>query len=96
MVQSVQYCGQMHYFSSRLTLLYRDYSCLILRPAQIKANVMLIVCVTRFGENAALLYLLYQFLLDRFKEDDLDGPLTRAILGVSHRLDCPSRGKAIG
>lgn len=57
---------------------------------------MLIVSVFRFGENAALLYLLYQFLLDRFKEDDLDGPLTRAILEVSRRLEYTSRDKEVG
>ncbi|KAL1310707.1 hypothetical protein AAFC00_000965 [Neodothiora populina] len=35
-----------------------------------------------FGENASFLYLLYQFLLDRFKEEDFDGRLTRAILEI--------------
>ena len=34
------------------------------------------------GENAAFLFLCYQFLLDRHKQNDLDGPLSQAILGV--------------
>ncbi|GAB7351613.1 hypothetical protein MBLNU459_g2228t3 [Dothideomycetes sp. NU459] len=33
-------------------------------------------------ENAAFLYLLYQFLLDRFKENDFEGPLSRSILEI--------------
>ncbi|KAK5114595.1 hypothetical protein LTR85_010172 [Meristemomyces frigidus] len=36
--------------------------------------------VELLGENQALVFLCYQFLLDRFKDDDLNGPLPRAIL----------------
>lgn len=36
--------------------------------------------VLRLSENVALMFLCYQFLLDRFKADDINGGLTRAIL----------------
>lgn len=36
--------------------------------------------VELLGENPSLIFLCYQFLLDRFKEDDLNGPLPRVIL----------------
>lgn len=34
----------------------------------------------RFAENVSLVFLCYQFLLDRFKDDDCNGSLSRAIL----------------
>ena len=34
------------------------------------------------GENVSFLFLLYQFLLDRFKEGDMDGPLSNAALEI--------------
>ncbi|KAK0889942.1 hypothetical protein LTR02_015072 [Friedmanniomyces endolithicus] len=36
--------------------------------------------VELLGENNALVFLCYQFLLDRFKDDDLNSPLPRVIL----------------
>ncbi|KAK4540156.1 hypothetical protein LTR36_009742 [Oleoguttula mirabilis] len=36
--------------------------------------------VELLGENQALVFLCYQFLLDRFKDDDLNGPLSRVTL----------------
>lgn len=34
----------------------------------------------RLAENVSLMYLCYQFLLERWKADDLNGGLTRAML----------------
>lgn len=45
-------------------------------------NIMLTNWLSRFSVNVSFLYLLYQFLVDRFKDEDYDGPLTRAILEV--------------
>ena len=36
--------------------------------------------VELLGENSSLVFLCYQFLLDRLKEDDVNGPLPRTIL----------------
>ena len=36
----------------------------------------------RFSENQSFLYLCYQFLLDRFKAEDLNGPVARLILEI--------------
>ncbi|KAK5164923.1 uncharacterized protein LTR77_009588 [Saxophila tyrrhenica] len=38
--------------------------------------------VELFSQNQALMFLCYQFLLDRQKEEDFNGPLSRAILEV--------------
>jgi len=37
---------------------------------------------SRFSENQSFLYLCYQFLLDRFKAEDLNGPVSRLILEI--------------
>jgi hypothetical protein len=36
----------------------------------------------RFSENQSFLYLCYQFLLDRFKAEDVNGPVARLILEI--------------
>jgi hypothetical protein len=38
--------------------------------------------VSRFSENQSFLYLCYQFLLDRFKAGDLNGPIPRLIFEI--------------
>jgi hypothetical protein len=38
--------------------------------------------VSRFSENQSFLYLCYQFLLDRFKAEDVNGPVSRLILEI--------------
>lgn len=38
--------------------------------------------VSRFSENQSFLYLCYQFLLDRFKAEDLNGAIPRLILEI--------------
>jgi hypothetical protein len=43
-------------------------------------TIRLTSAVPRLSENASLLYLCYQFLLDRHKADDYNGPLSRVIL----------------
>jgi hypothetical protein len=37
---------------------------------------------SRFSENQSFLYLCYQFLLDRFKAEDVNGPVSRLILEI--------------
>lgn len=37
---------------------------------------------SRFSENQSFLYLCYQFLLDRFKAEDINGPVSRLILEI--------------
>ncbi|EMC92347.1 hypothetical protein BAUCODRAFT_78523 [Baudoinia panamericana UAMH 10762] len=42
--------------------------------------------VDNLGQNQSLVFVCYQFLLDRFKEDDLNGSLSRAILELMTRF----------
>lgn len=63
-----------------------QYRVLVFRAgANILMNEHIANTITiRSSENAAFLYLLYQFLLDRYKENDFDGLLSRSILEVSN------------
>ena len=50
------------------------------RLSRMNNDKLTTISFNRFSENAPLLYLCYQFLLDRIKAEEYNGPLSRVIL----------------